>query len=580
MASSLLKVLKNIEIGRQNIIHDLNLMGIPTEQNASFSKIGANLEGISLIASNKYITVPQGPFYNNPEDDPVVWKKPESWPDIAKLFDELVAADTKFSESACRIKQIIMFQTSEDTTVFANQNTSLTDNMISGFYHPNNVKAYIMTSDGVLYEKTNSMKTVTHTWDHSKDLIGPTGEHFKYIVTFIGNNGSSSKTDASVIQRLNVGSKIKLNQILTDPTHVEWTTNSNSYYNDPNTIIPYHVVKFDMRQTNRSSIILPYMYNIRTDILIKKEELQEGTHLYTNKYPIINTFYVKDIVAELYVSDITLYNTAKYIRINSLSISSVKTLQNNATSLSNTTDYIASGLKYLELPDNKNLTCTKKIMFPCLKDIDKVVYLVKNTSDAFGPFQANNPILQLDGFPNTSNPLQGVSARTLIIEDASNYNDISGALNYIEAEVVILNNLTVLSSPIDYERSNFRVLIIPDLETISASLCTSNNTYNKNYMQYLKAPKLTQITTSSTPFTYCDNIAYLEIGEEFFGNLNISPLKNLSTESVIDIINKLKDLTITGESYTITLPAILKYTLDSSIFEIATNKGWTVSYGS
>lgn len=580
MASSLLKTLRNIEIGRQNIIHDLNVMGIPTEKNASFAKIGANLEGISLTAGNKYITIPQGPFYNNPEDDPVVWKKPESWPDIAKLFDELVAADTKFSESACRIKQIIMFQTSEDTTVFANQYTSLTDNMISGFYHPNGVKAYIMTSDGALYEKTNSMKTVTHTWDHSKDLIGPTGEHFKYIVTFIGNNGSSSKTDASVIQYLDVGSKIKLNQILTDPTHVEWTTGSNSSYNNPNIIIPYHVVKFDMRQIYRTSINLPRVYNLRTDILIKKEELQEGTQLSTDNYPIINTFYVKDINAELNFSKITLYNTAKYIRTNSLSISSVKTLQNNATSLSSTTDCIASGLKYLELPDNKNLTCTKKIMFPCLKDIDKVVYLVKNTRDAFGPFQANNPILHLDGFPNTSNPLQGVSARTLIIDDASNYNDISGAINNLESEVLVLNNLKILSKPITDERSNFRVLIIPDLETISASLCTSNNTYNKNYMQYLKAPKLTQITTSSTPFTYCDNIAYLEIGEEFFGNLNISPLKNLSTESVIDIINKLKDLTITGESYTITLPVILKYTLDSSIFEIATNKGWTVSYGS
>lgn len=578
MASSLLKTLRNIEIGRQNIIHDLNVMGIPTEQNASFGKIGANLEGISLTANNKYITVPQGPFYANPEDDPVVWKKPESWPDIAALFDRLVAADTKFSDYACRIKQIIMFQTSEDTTVFANQNTSLTDNMISGFYHPNGVKAYIMTSDGTLYEKTNSMKTVTHTWDHSKDLIGPTGEHFKYIVTFIGNNGSSSKSDASVIQRLDVGSKIKLNQILTDPTHAEWSASSNSVYNNPNTIIPYHVVKFDMRQIYRGSITLPYMYNLRTDILIKKEELQEGTQLRISNYPIINTFYVKDINVELYIPNPTLYNTAKYIRANSLSISNVKTLQNNATSLYNPIDYIASGLKYFELPDNKNLTCTKKIMFPCLKDIDKVVYLVKNTRDAFGPFQANNPILHLDGFPNTSNALQGVSARTLIIDDASNYNDITGALNYIEAEVVVLNNLTVLSKPITDERSNFRVLIIPDLETISASLCTSNNTYNKNYMQYLKAPKLTQITTSSTPFEYCDNISYLEIGEEFFGNLDISPLKNISTESVIDIINKLKDLTVTGESYTITLPAILKYTLDSSIFEIATNKGWTVTF--
>lgn len=580
MASSLLKTLKNIEIGRQNIIHDLNVMGIPTEKDASFEKIGANLEGISLTSSNKYIVTPQGPFYNNPEDDPVVWKKPESWPDIAKLFDELVAADTKFSEYACRIKQIIMFQTSEDTTVFANQNTSLTDNMISGFFHPNNVKAYIMTSDGALYEKTNSMKTVTHTWDHSKDLIGPTGEHFKYIVTFIGNNGSSSKTDASVIRGLNVGSKIKLNQILTDPTHVEWATGSSDAYNNPNTIIPYHVVKFDMRQTNRSSIILPSVYNLRTDILIKKEELQEGTQLGTTYYPIINTFYVKDIVAELYVSNITLYNTAKYIRVNSLSISSVKTLQNGATSLHNTTDYIASGLKYLELPDNKNLTCTKKIMFPCLKDIDKVVYLVKNTSDAFGPFQANNPILRLDGFPKASYALKGVSARTLIIDDASNYNDISGALDYTEIEVIVLNNLKTLSKPISGEKSNFRVLIAPDLETISASLSTNNGTFDTNYMQYLKAPKLTQITTSSSPFAYCRNIVYLEIGEEFFGNLNISPLKNLSTESVIDIINKLKDLTITGESYTITLPAILKYTLDSSIFEIATNKGWTVSYDS
>ena len=62
MASSLLKTLRNIEVGRQNIIHDLNVMGIPTEKNASFAKIGANLEGVSLTSNNKYITVAQGPF--------------------------------------------------------------------------------------------------------------------------------------------------------------------------------------------------------------------------------------------------------------------------------------------------------------------------------------------------------------------------------------------------------------------------------------------------------------------------------------------------------------------------------------
>ena len=73
-------------------------------------------------------------------------------------------------------------------------------------------------------------------------------------------------------------------------------------------------------------------------------------------------------------------------------------------------------------------------------------------------------------------------------------------------------------------------------------------------------------------------MVYLEIGEEFFGNCDLSPLSSLSIESIIDVINKLKDLVPTEESYTITFHEAFKYTIDPSIFEIATNKGWTVAF--
>lgn len=575
MASSLLKVLKNIEIGRQNIIHDLNLMGIPTEQNASFSKIGANLEGISLTANNKYIVTPPVTFYDNPEDDPAVWKKPESWPDIVKLFDELVAADTKFSNSVCIIKQIIMFQTSDDTIVFGSRDTSLTDNMLKGFYHPNSIKAYIMTNDGAFYEKTSSMSTITHTWDHSKDIIGPTGEHFKYIVTFTEKNTpNSSPRDTSSIVNFDVGSNIKLNQILTNPAYQTWTGGS-TYYHSSDIVIPYHVVKYDKRETARLRFELPTMTTIRTDLLITEEDVQGITSLNVGN-KILNTFYVRDINVSVPIYTLTLFTTALYVRANNIStFSLVSSNSSITTSVSNNT---VSGLKYLELPDGKSLKIANKIIFPCLRDIDRIVYSVKNSNSAFGPFQANNPILRLDGFPKATDALKGVSARTLIIDDASNYNDISGALDYTEIEVIVLNNLKTLSKPINGERSNFRVLIAPDLETISASLSTKNSTFDSNYMQYLKAPKLTQITTSSSPFEYCRNIVYLEIGEGFFGNCYLSPLKSLSIESVIDIVNKLKNLVSTGESYTITFNMALKYAIDSSVFEIATNKGWTVKF--
>ncbi|MBR2492838.1 MAG: hypothetical protein IKB64_05200, partial [Paludibacteraceae bacterium] len=478
MASSLLNTLKNIELGRQNIIHDLNLLGIPTEQNASFSKIGANLEGVSLTSNNKYIVPPLGTFYDNPEDDPAVWKKPESWPDIAELLDELVEADTKFSDSVCIIKQIIMFQTSEDTTIFGSggstSNVPLTDNTLKGFNHVNNISSYIMTNDGSFYQKTSSMKTITHTWDHSKDLIGPTGEHFKYIVTFTEKNYSTTNIrDTSSITNFEVGSNIKLNQILTNPAYQTWTSSSSTYYNGYYTVIPYHVVKYDMREPIRVRFEIPRMTTIRTDILIKKEEIQEGTIFYSIPNTILNTFYVKDIDTDVPSYSFILCTTAVYVRTNKLSIASL--VRPNYPAINSTANRTVSGLKYFEIPTGKKLICTNKIMFPCIRDIDKIVYSFKNSNNMNVAFQSNTPILQLESFSKDSNSLKGVSARTLIIDDASTYNDLSGALDYTEAEVVVLNNLKTLSKPISGERSSFRVLIAPDLETISASLGTTDN---------------------------------------------------------------------------------------------------------
>lgn len=86
---------------------------------------------------------------------------------------------------------------------------------------------------------------------------------------------------------------------------------------------------------------------------------------------------------------------------------------------------------------------------------------------------------------------------------------------------------------------------------------------------------ITSIPTSTTSFSYY--LKAIIIPDNFALNINLTGETGLTRSALINIIGKLKDLTGTDETHTITLGTYNTGKLTSDEIQVATDKGWTVS---
>ena len=84
-------------------------------------------------------------------------------------------------------------------------------------------------------------------------------------------------------------------------------------------------------------------------------------------------------------------------------------------------------------------------------------------------------------------------------------------------------------------------------------------------------------TWANTSFQGLPSLVNIEIEGEIGANFSLSNSSKLSYDSLMSIINALKDYKDTGETRTITLHKTAKAKLSESDIAIATQKGWTVA---
>ena len=177
MASKLLNILKSIERGRQACINTMKEKNLVIQDNSSFEEIADTLRGIEPY-DNAKATLPH--YYDNPEDDPIVYKIPTDWPDIESILkaqtEDLIQTD--YYNVPIRIALLNNTQPTITFSMTTNNNGTATDDIIyvgkqsssNSITNCNGVT--VITSDGVEYNigKYYGVDSIQHTWDSTKDI--------------------------------------------------------------------------------------------------------------------------------------------------------------------------------------------------------------------------------------------------------------------------------------------------------------------------------------------------------------------------------------------------------------------------
>lgn len=180
MASKLLNVLKSIERGRQACINTMKEKNLIIQNNSSFDEIAGALRDIEVY-DNAKSTIPH--YYDNPEDDPIVYKVPTDWPDIETILksqtEDLIQTD--YYNVPIRIALLNNTQPTITFSMTTSNNISATDDIIyvakqDSSSNSANISycsgATIITSDGAEYNigKYYGVDSIQHTWDSTKDI--------------------------------------------------------------------------------------------------------------------------------------------------------------------------------------------------------------------------------------------------------------------------------------------------------------------------------------------------------------------------------------------------------------------------
>ena len=89
---------------------------------------------------------------------------------------------------------------------------------------------------------------------------------------------------------------------------------------------------------------------------------------------------------------------------------------------------------------------------------------------------------------------------------------------------------------------------------------------------------LTTFSSISSAFNSCVNLRKLNLFEGWkFSGLNLTNCRSLEKESIVDMLNKLADVTAETDTYTLALGATNLAKITAEEVAIGTNKGWTIS---
>lgn len=451
------------------------------------------------------------------------WERPSDWWDTKTILANAEPRDGLYPA------YIVLIDDYEDTTSFSKATTE----------HQKLQHDGILTSDGAWYTGADFI----HTWDKTKDKECSLGYKTRYFIVYVTD--AKAHNTAAIAPYLAYFRCLEVIWGNVNKMDVSFTVSSSG--NFPSGSV--YLLNFEMLDTCLADSIETYdmfsgCINLRNVYLPTIKNITKRSHFVNcGKLKRLEFPKVETITLEAGGNTFISNNHS----LEEISFPKLKTI----SALSNHDAYVISGcynLKKIYMPELD--TCKGYIGMSCygLKEI----YIPKLKSIT----------------------VIGSSSAALEVLEAPLLESATVGKGYLSLKEVYLPSLKTLGSSSFSNTYCLSKVELPSLTTISGSI------FQTSTIEEFTFPEtLTTFSGITSSFSNCPNLRKLNLFEGWkFSGLNLTSCRSLEKESIIDMLNKLADVTAeSGTTYTLKLGAFNLGKLTAEEVAIGTNKGWTIS---
>lgn len=444
------------------------------------------------------------------------WERPSDWWDTKTILANAEPRDGLYPA------YIVLIDDYEDTTSFSKATIA----------HQKLQHDGILTSDGAWYTDAD----FTHTWDKTKDEACSLGYKTRYFIVYVtdakAHDTTSIKPELAYFRCLEViwGNVNKIDVTFSTSTNSSNFTYGNVY------LLNFETLNTCLAVNISSSYTFSDCINLRNVYLPTLDRMSTGS----------NHFSHCDKLKKLEIPELETLNTQNRIAYNSNSLEEIRFPKLKTASSSWCLPSGCYNLKKVYMPELE--TCSGAVLENCYSL--KEIYIPKLRS-------AGSMLYDCYTLEVLEAPL---------LESAS-----IGSACYSLKEVY-LPNLKILKGGFSNTHCLSEVEL-PSLTTINGSIFSSSAIEEFTFPE-----TLTTFSGVSNSFSNCPNLRKLNLFEGWkFSGLNLTSCRSLEKESIVDMLNKLADVTAESGTYTLTLGATNLAKITAEDVAIGTNKGWTIS---
>lgn len=622
MASKLLNVLKSIERGRQACINTMKEKNLIIQDNSSFDEIADALRDIETY-DNAKSTIPH--YYDNPEDDPIVYKIPTDWPDIETILksqtEDLIQTD--YYNVPIRIALLNNTQPTITFSMTTSNNVSATDDIIyvakqDSSSNSANISycsgATVITSDGAEYNigKYYGVDSIQHTWDSTKDI----DNKYRWFVikrimhAYTGGNlprqgyihgMSANKTPLlAIIEAPGFCYGDQYTQIYGRYSESLLFIKTISPFTPVHINIANAVAEYRRNNPNQSTWKqIPLMGNNNNKILsVKRYECDVSINKDQYILPVLNNDYIN---LEVFICNAELpsinKNSIRKRYFNESNLIYFKT----ALSLKNT-----SGLSDLFDPmcyNNPTIRNYLPLRYFEISNLEQYLaeksYLKCSGLAGIADLKPEHKQKLLNSLEITSGSYYGNYFDKSFIHDKQvNINFHTGDIptaqsgnnlfNSCYIDHLIIHNLATVNSSAFYN-STIRSITLPDCVTCKADIqystfyinmpnCTEfSNTALVSGESNIRIINMPKYRVTDPNFFVKNSMLEDVIVGSIYCNVNLSESVLLKPQALAHIFDALETLS-NAEGYTLTIPTHLHNYVSQEAIQSAETKGWTVIY--
>lgn len=384
---------------------------------------------------------------------------------------------------------------------------------------------YLSDGTRITYEETGS-RTVEHTWDTTKDIQTTLGYNLRYAIEYVYNdkitnkfiNGTNTKK-LSYQKQYGIGISLLESVYNTDVFNGCSTTITIDLMFRNSSASTYNVQRVHIMGEVPTDFSGTYVHSIKELQIDKSGSVAYKYYMY-GSYTEQRTKILIPNATELLVGSGSSSNALRAVY---LYIPNVKRIIRNG-------NYNGISVIYLYAPKVEECTCDSVMVNP-----DSIKYI----SHISGFYKLG--ILSSDNI--YLNPiLYNWDAANITLGTSSSL----GGLNWYSTYITKINDTTTASY---------------------------------RYCARIYFPNLTEVAVDTIfkDGSYMKYVTSLTVGNNFKSSLYISHMTGLPTIDILDLINKLADVTNEEGTYTLTLGATLLALLSDEEKAIATNKGWVIN---